>query len=93
MTRVSISPKEGGPNEIPSIHAQSGIYKNHKFSGSGSDSDIITLSARAYISAVNKLLSWNARRIRQIEEEEIEANAELGDTETADLMPVNVVQP
>lgn len=93
MTRVSISPKAGGPNDVPSLHSQSGIYKNRKFSGSGSDTDIITSSARAYISAVNKLLTWNARRIQQTEEERIEANGELGQAEPADPMPVNVVQP
>jgi len=62
VTRVSISPNEGGPNDVPSIHSQGGVYKNRKFSGSGSDSDIISSSARAYVSAVNKLLSWNLRR-------------------------------
>jgi 2-isopropylmalate synthase len=65
VTRVSISPKEGGPNDTPSIHSQTGISKNRKFSGSGSDTDIITSSARAYVSALNKLLSWNARRSQQ----------------------------
>lgn len=61
-TRVVIEPKQGGPNDAPSINAQSGLSKNRKFSGSGSDTDIITSSARAYVSALNKLLSWNIRR-------------------------------
>jgi 2-isopropylmalate synthase len=62
VTRVSISPKEGGPNDFPSMDAQSEISKNRRFSGSGSDTDIITSSARAYVSALNKLLSWNMRK-------------------------------
>mmetsp|Transcript_134100 Transcript_134100/g.388158 ORF Transcript_134100/g.388158 Transcript_134100/m.388158 type:complete len:660 (-) Transcript_134100:96-2075(-) len=68
ITRVSISAKEGGPNDVPSIHSQGGFFKNRKFSGSGSDTDIITSSARAYVSALNKLLTWNARRVNQSEE-------------------------
>jgi len=72
VTRVSISPKEGGPNDTPSIHSQSGQFKNRKFSGSGSDTDIMTSSARAYVSALNKLLSWNARRAEQAAAENLE---------------------
>eukprot|EP00934_Nitzschia_sp_Nitz4_P006648 Nitzschia sp. Nitz4//scaffold66_size103028//72209//74243//NITZ4_004506-RA/size103028-snap-gene-0.143-mRNA-1//-1//CDS//3329556374//6638//frame0 len=62
VTRVNVAAKEGGPNDVPSMHSQVGTFRNRKFSGSGSDSDIITSSARAYVSALNKLLSWNARR-------------------------------
>lgn len=61
-TRVSIAPKSGGPNDSPTLQPQSGLRRNRKFSGSGSDTDIITSSARAYISALNKLLMWNMRR-------------------------------
>lgn len=75
VTRVAVSPIEGGPNDVPSIHSQFGVYKNRQFSGSGSDTDIITSSARAYVSAVNKLLSWNARRSLQ----ETAANGTAGD--------------
>lgn len=72
VTRVTIAPKEGGPNDTPFIHSQSGNVSNRKFSGSGSDTDIITSSARAYVSALNKLLSWNARRWQQAAEKEVE---------------------
>jgi 2-isopropylmalate synthase len=65
VTRVTIAPKEGGPNDSLSIHSQSGMLKNRSFSGSGSDTDIMTSSARAYVSALNKLLTWNARRLEQ----------------------------
>ncbi|CAJ1902601.1 unnamed protein product [Cylindrotheca closterium] len=75
VTRVSVSPIEGGPNDVPSIHSQFGDFKNRKFSGSGSDTDIITSSARAYVSAVNKILSWNARRSQP----ESGANGTAGD--------------
>lgn len=80
VTRVSISPREGGPNDVPSIHSQNGVFKNRKFSGSGSDTDIMISSARAYISAVNKLLSWNARRVKQNDEGEANGSA-VGDAE------------
>ncbi len=65
VTRVTIAPKEGGPNDSQSIHSQSGMLEARKFSGSGSDTDIMTSSARAYVSALNKLLTWNARRVQQ----------------------------
>jgi len=67
VTRVTIAPKEGGPNDSVSIHSQSGQLAARKFSGSGSDTDIMTSSARAYVSALNKLLTWNARRMQQRE--------------------------
>lgn len=61
ITRVTIQPKEDSALKSSSIHAQSGI-NNRKFSGVGSDTDVIVSSARAYVSAINKLLSWNIRR-------------------------------
>lgn len=61
-TRVSVSPKSGGPNDTPTLHSQSGMVRNRRFSGTGSDTDIITSSARAYCSALNKLLKWNMRQ-------------------------------
>ena len=65
VTRVTIAPKEGGPNDSQSMHSQSGMLEARKFSGSGSDTDIMTSSARAYVSALNKLLTWSARRAQQ----------------------------
>mmetsp|Transcript_66846 Transcript_66846/g.186803 ORF Transcript_66846/g.186803 Transcript_66846/m.186803 type:complete len:665 (+) Transcript_66846:139-2133(+) len=93
VTRVSVSPKEGGPNDVPSIHSQNGVYKNRKFSGSGSDTDIITSSARAYVSALNKLLSWNARRSMQAVEDEMKAdgNSGIGDAMPAEPVAVSEV--
>lgn len=95
VTRVSISAKEGGPNDVPSIHSQGGIFKNRKFSGSGSDTDIITSSARAYVSALNKLLSWNARRTIQAEDEAEAASdtGAIGLAEPARPMEVSEVRP
>jgi len=60
-TRVSISPVEEGTVSSVSLHA-SGETKTRKFSGSGSDGDIVVASARAYVGAMNKLLAWNMRR-------------------------------
>ena len=93
VTRVSISPKEGGPNDTPSIHSQSGLYKNRKFSGSGSDTDIMTSSARAYVSALNKLLSWNARRSQQAAaEQEAENSYSNISSESVQAKPMAVVE-
>jgi len=60
-TRVTITPHEDGPNDTKFTRAQVGL-KDRKFSGAGSDTDIIVSSARAYVSAINKLLSWSMRR-------------------------------
>ena len=87
VTRVSISPIEGGPNDVQSIHSQSGVFKNRKFSGSGSDTDIITSSARAYVSALNKLLMWNMRSKRNAFEEELSNAADNAEPAT----PMEVV--
>merc|ERR1712106_1235311 len=35
------------------------MKKERRFSGAGSDTDIVISSARAYTSALNKMLSWN----------------------------------
>jgi len=91
VTRVSISAVEGGPNDVPSIHSQSGIFKNRKFSGSGSDSDIITSSARAYVSALNKLLSWSARRSQQNKDED--ESSGTGDVQPLESDLEQVVTP
>ena len=50
----------GGPNDNSPL-----ISKDRRFSGSGSDTDIVTSSARAYTAALNKLLSWSMRRQTQ----------------------------
>lgn len=62
-TRVVIVPTPNGPNDSSVMDAQTSQLREKKFYGSGSDTDIITSSARAYVSALNKLLSWKMRRI------------------------------
>jgi len=64
-TRVVIVPSIDGPNESAVVDAQTSQLREKKFSGSGSDTDIITSSARAYVAALNKLLSWKMRRMAQ----------------------------
>lgn len=60
-----IAPHIDGPNAALSTNAQTGLSKNRKFTGTGSDQDIVISSARAYVSALNKLLSWGMRRDMQ----------------------------
>ncbi len=62
-TRVVIVPTVDGPNDAAVMDAQTSQLREKKFSGSGSDTDIITSSARAYVSALNKLLTWKMRRM------------------------------
>ena len=90
VTRVTIAPKEGGPNDSLSIHSQSGQLEARKFSGSGSDTDIMTSSARAYVSALNKLLTWNARRSQQAAQSSSEDDDVA--TESVAAEPMQVVE-
>ncbi|KAL9181201.1 hypothetical protein ACHAXT_010006 [Thalassiosira profunda] len=62
-TRVVVVPTVDGPNDSAVMDAQTSLLREKKFSGSGSDTDIITSSARAYVSALNKLLTWHMRRM------------------------------
>lgn len=66
-----ITPVVGGVNDNSPL-----ISKERKFSGSGSDTDIVTASARAYTSALNKLLSWTMRR--QAQEDDSDSNDDSG---------------
>lgn len=91
-TRVSIQPKTGGPNDSPSMHSQSGVDRNRKFSGSGSDTDIITSSARAYVSALNKMLKWNMRR-KELEQAEAEGTTNGASAMSAGPQEVQEVSP
>jgi 2-isopropylmalate synthase len=52
-----------GPNDSSVVDAQTSQLRDKKFSGMGSDTDIITSSARAYVSALNKLLTWQMRQM------------------------------
>jgi 2-isopropylmalate synthase len=69
-TRVVITPVVGGVN-----HNNPLIFKERKFTGLGSDIDIVTSSARAYCSAINKLLKWSMRRQPASAENSGSANA------------------
>jgi len=82
-TRVVISPVSGGQNDT-----MNAMTKDRRFSGSGSDTDILTSSARAYTSALNKLLSWTKRR-QIIESEDEENNRES----VGDAVPVQSEAP
>jgi 2-isopropylmalate synthase len=65
--------------------------KNRKFSGAGSDTDIITSSARAYISAINKMLSWTMRCNKAAQDVEEEESSNIGDAQLVDSpAPVTV---
>mmetsp|Transcript_12300 Transcript_12300/g.28844 ORF Transcript_12300/g.28844 Transcript_12300/m.28844 type:complete len:663 (+) Transcript_12300:202-2190(+) len=90
VTRVTIAPKEGGPNDSLSIHSQSGNLEARKFSGSGSDTDIMTSSARAYVSALNKLLTWNTRRSLQAEKKQVDDGQIT--SESVEAGPMEVVE-
>jgi len=86
-TRVTISPVLGGPNDNSDSET---ISKDRKFSGSGSDTDIITSSARAYTSALNKLLTWNMRRKMAAMQDQIERTNHADAIEISPPTPILV---
>ena len=69
-SRVTVSPMSDSNFMATAIHSQSGNNKIRTFSGSGSDGDVVVASARAYVSAINKMITWNKRRAAQAEAEE-----------------------
>lgn len=78
-TRVTIVPTINGPNDSAVMDAQTSQLREKKFSGSGSDTDIITSSARAYVSALNKLLTWKIRRMaNEVQEAEVDTTGVRG---------------
>merc|ERR1719215_2348419 len=66
-TRVVVCPKKDV--ESMKISVQTDASYSRTFSGTGSDTDIVVSSARAYVSAVNKLLAYNMRRRERLEGE------------------------
>jgi 2-isopropylmalate synthase len=74
------------------MDAQTGLEKLRRFSGSGSDNDIVTSSARAYVSALNKMLSWTMRRnmLQQETQKEEDTSSNIGDAQPFQS-PVNTV--
>jgi len=89
-TRVVLKLTDGGPFDVISHNSQMGYVRDRKFSGTGSDTDIITSSARAYVMAMNKLLSWNARRREQAREEEAKKSSASG---IANAEAMGVIDP
>jgi len=75
-TRVTIA-AQGGSTSSTAMNAQSGLVSERRFTGSGSDNDVVVSSARAYTSALNKLLSWRLRREAK-DEDENSKNARKG---------------
>jgi len=68
VTRVSIAPCVSNIGvSSTSIHSQTGNTVMRKFSGTGSDGDIVVASARAYVSALNKLIAWNKNKVGGVE--------------------------
>ena len=72
------------------MDAQTGLEKIRKFSGSGSDNDIVTSSARAYVSALNKMLSWTMRRNMLAQEAQKQAD---NSSNIGDAQPVKPASP
>jgi 2-isopropylmalate synthase len=56
-TRVTIRPSGKLVDQGYSEHATKGQVQRG-FSGSGADEDIVVASARAYVSALNKMICW-----------------------------------
>jgi len=62
-TRVIIKPAGKLSDQAVSEHASLGKV-NRTFSGNGADEDIVVASARAYVSALNKMIGWMSVAIK-----------------------------
>jgi 2-isopropylmalate synthase len=60
-TRVAIRPVDGASQISAGVTPQGRPY-TRTFSGTGADEDVVVSSARAYISALNKLISYSSAR-------------------------------
>ena len=70
-TRVTVAPNfDSGVAGATSLHSQTGGEATRKFSGAGSDGDIVVASARAYVAALNKMIKWSKSRRGSVDEEE-----------------------
>jgi 2-isopropylmalate synthase len=63
---IRIQPHEGGAEQV--THPQTGQQSVRTFSGHGASTDIVVASARAYMSAVNKMLAARQERVAVIEQ-------------------------
>ena len=81
-TRITITPLPESSLVSTQIHSQSGKNRVRNFSGAGSDGDVIVSSARAYISALNKVIIWNLRR-NALESQKLEPAAPPAPSEVA----------
>ncbi|CAG9466221.1 unnamed protein product [Pedinophyceae sp. YPF-701] len=73
-TRVTI---KAGDRSAMAVSAQ-GVTKERSFSGQGADEDIVVSSARAYTSALNKMIGWLAAQAKAKEEQEREEREQAG---------------
>jgi 2-isopropylmalate synthase len=64
---IRIQP-HNGENDNPAFHPQTGAFYARTFSGHGASTDIIVASARAYISALNKMLAAREEKASTIEQ-------------------------
>lgn len=76
---VRIQDKQGAPTSSP----QSGLGKPRTYGGYGADTDIIVASAKAYLSALNKLLSATGRDGPDGESAKLELDCATGQDEGA----------
>jgi 2-isopropylmalate synthase len=76
---VRIQDKQGTPTSSP----QSGVGKPRTYGGYGADTDIIVASAKAYLSALNKLLSATGRDGQAGEPAKLELDRATGQDEGA----------
>lgn len=74
-TRVMVQPR-GEIASLATVQTSQGRHYRRLFSGNGADCDIVVASVRAYISALNKLISFLGAR----SDEEDEAAEEEAQT-------------
>lgn len=67
-TRVMVEPR-GDMEPLSYVQTSQGRRYKRSFSGNGTDCDIVVASVRAYVSALNKMISFLGNRAQEMEEE------------------------
>ena len=61
---------------LSKVCARQGVATQRTFSGSGANEDVVVASARAYVSALNKLISFVSASQRAMEQVSVTASQE-----------------
>ena len=93
QTRVAIRPNQESnvPGAMMKANVQTGNLEARTFTSTGADTDIVVSSARAYVAAINRMISFMRENAEKVAREEAEAAAaeEAKEAEEAEAATAN----